>query len=427
MEKKIKSGKVLRIVVSVLVAIAVWLYVDSVKTPDVRVQVKHIPVEFSGENDALEDKGLMLLSGYDTTIDLTLKGPRKILWKLDKNQIRIVVDTSNINDTGVKTLRYSVVYPDAVSGSQIKVENASAFTVTVTVGKLSTKEVPIECEIVGDAAAGFVTGELTLDPVTLELHAPRDELVNVSHAKIELNISGANKTVVQAVGFMLYDYNGIEVENSNIRADVKLVQASLPILMQKTVPLKLDFVEVNGSTLDQVKYKIEPQQVVLTGDKDLLDGINEILLDTIYLQDMEETQVKTYDIELPEGVYTDRDVDKAEVTITVKGVSEKTVTTSDITLDKIAEGKQAQLSTTELDVTVRGLTAEVNKIKPTDIKVSVDMSDVTEDGTHTVPATVEITGTEKVGVKGSYQVVVDVSNAAQPEANTETTNTVPEE
>ena len=145
--EKIKSGKVLRIALAILVAVAVWLYVDSVKAPDVRVKANNIPVEFSGENDTLADKGLMILSGYDTTIDLTLKGPRKVLWKLDKSEIRIVADTSGISDTGVKTLRYNVVYPDAVSGSQIKVENASAFTVTVTVGELSTKKVPARCSV----------------------------------------------------------------------------------------------------------------------------------------------------------------------------------------------------------------------------------------------------------------------------------------
>lgn len=407
--EKIKSGKVLRIVISILVAIAVWLYVDSVKAPDVRVKANHIPVEFSGENDTLADKGLMLLSGYDTTIDLTLKGPRKVLWKLDKSEIRIVVDTSTINDTGVKTLRYSVVYPDAVSSSQIKVENASAFTVTVTVGELSTKEVPVECEIIGQAASGFIAGDLALDPAVLVLRASRDELVNVSYAKVKLDISGSNKTVVQAVGFTLYDYNDIVVDNDNIRANVKLVQVTQPILMQKTVPLKLDFVEAIGSTLEQVDYQMQPKEVTLIGDKDLLDGINEILLDTLYLQDLDGTTTKTYDIVLPDGVTTKDEVASAEATITVSGVSEKTMATTNISLVNIAAGKTAELSTTELEVTVRGLTAEVDKLKPSNIHVTVDMSNVKEAGTHTVPATVEITGTNYVGVKGSYQAVVVVN------------------
>lgn len=412
MEKKTKSAKILRIVIAVAVAIIVWLYVDSVKAPDVRIKANHIPVEFSGENDTLADKGLMLLSGYDTTIDLTLKGPRKVLWKLNKNEIRIVVDTSGISDTGVKTLRYSVVYPDAVSGSQIRVENASAFTVTVTVGELSTKEVPIECELTGQPAAGFVTGDLTLDPAVLVLHAPRDELVNISYAKIHLDMSGANKTVVQAVGYTLYDYNDIAVENDKIRANVKLVQATLPILMQKTVPLKINFVEAVGSTMEQVKYKIEPEEIQLQGSKELLDDINEILLDTVYLQDLSESQTKSYDIVLPEGVEIVGDVAAAEVTITVSDITEKTVTTSNIVLNQMEAGKSAQLVTTELDVTVRGLTAEVNKIKPENIRVSVDMSGVTADGTHTVPATVEVTGVNNVSAKGNYQVVVSVSEAS---------------
>lgn len=409
MEKKTKSAKILRIVIAVAVAIIVWLYVDSVKAPDVRIKANHIPVEFSGENDTLADKGLMLLSGYDTTIDLTLKGPRKVLWKLNKNEIRIVVDTSGISDTGVKTLRYSVVYPDAVSGSQIRVENASAFTVTVTVGELSTKEVPIECELIGQPAVGFVTGDLTLDPAVLVLHAPRDELVNISYAKIRLDMSGANKTVVQAVGYTLYDYNDIAVENDKIRANVKLVQATLPILMQKTVPLKLEFVEAIGSTMEQVKYRIEPEEIQIQGPKELLDDISEILLDTVYLQDLSETQTKSYDIVLPENVTVVGDVTTAEVTITVNDVAEKTVTTSNIVLDKTEAGRSVELVTKELDVTVRGLTAEVNKIKPENIRVTVDMSGVTADGTHTVPATVEVTGTNYVSAKGNYQVVVSVS------------------
>ena len=411
--EKIKSGKVLRIALAILVAVAVWLYVDSVKAPDVRVKANNIPVEFSGENDTLADKGLMILSGYDTTIDLTLKGPRKVLWKLDKSEIRIVADTSGISDTGVKTLRYNVVYPDAVSGSQIKVENASAFTVTVTVGELSTKKVPVECEVLGEPAAGFITGDLSLDPAVLMLRASRDGLVNVSYAKVKIDISGANKTVVQAVGYELYDYNDILIENSNIRANVKLVQVTMPVLMHKTVPLKLDFVEAPCSTMAQVTYQIQPEQVVLTGQKDLLEGIDEILLDTVYLQDLEAKQTLTYDIVLPEGIVLDDKVDTAEVTITVRGVSEKTITTSNIVCHNLKEDLAAVLSTTELDVTVRGLSADLDNIKPSNVRVVADLSGVKEAGKHTVPAAIEITGTENAGAKGTYQVVVVVSAASE--------------
>ena len=62
-----KSRKAIRIVISILVAIALWVYVDRGLSVEVTMKVKNVPVEFSGEDTTLADKNLMLLSGYDTT------------------------------------------------------------------------------------------------------------------------------------------------------------------------------------------------------------------------------------------------------------------------------------------------------------------------------------------------------------------------
>ena len=69
----------------------------------VTLKVKNVPVEFSGEDTTLADRGLMLLSGYDTTVDLVIKGPRNELRKLDRSKIRIVANTSNIKEAGSQT------------------------------------------------------------------------------------------------------------------------------------------------------------------------------------------------------------------------------------------------------------------------------------------------------------------------------------
>ena len=110
-----KKRKAVRVAASIVAAIAIWLYVDTVRAPSVPMTVRNIPVEFSGESTTLADRGLMLLSGYDTTIDLTLKGPRRQLRKIDKKDIRIVADTSTISEVGTQTLSYQVVYPDGVA------------------------------------------------------------------------------------------------------------------------------------------------------------------------------------------------------------------------------------------------------------------------------------------------------------------------
>ena len=405
-----QSRKVFLIIGSILAAIAIWFYVDTVKVTNVTTTVRNIPVEFVGENTVLADNGLMLLSGYDTTIDLRLKGPRKVLWKLNKEQIRIVADTSKITDTGIQSLHYQVIYPDNVQPNSIQVEYASSYSVTVTVGELDTKEIPIHCEVVGEIADGFLSEELVLDPVQLVLHAQRDDLLNVAYAKIKLDVSGAQKTVTKALEFQLYDYNDIPIKNENIRAATNLIQATLPVKSMKRVPLKLNFIEAPGSTLAQMDYSIDPATVVLVGDKDILDSVDEIVLDTIYLQDLAESQSLRYTVPMPEGCYLkDESEQVATVTIVVKGISEQTITANNFILENIPDGFVATPVTDQLEITVRGIASEVAALTGDKLQITANLGDISEEGSFTVPVTITVPGTQNVGIKGSYQIIVNVS------------------
>lgn len=408
-----KSKKAIRIAVSVLIALVFWFYVDEVKVINVTTTVHDVPVEFSGEDTALAEKGLMLLSGYDMTIDLTLKGPRKVLWKLDKDEIRIVADTSSIVDTGVQSLTYQVICPDNVPRSQVQVESASAYSITVTVGELYTKEVPIYCNVVGQVANGYAAEELILDPAVLILRAQRDDLLNVSYAKIELDISGATETVIETMAFQLYDYNDVPIENDNIRAVTKLIQATVPVKTVKEVPLLINFVEAVGSTQEQIEYEIDPQQIRLKGDRDVLADIDSIVLDTIYLQDLQEYQEMSYTIPIPEGTELVSDKEKAKVTITLTGVSERKVTVSRFNVENLPEGYAAAFVTGSLEITLRGLSEEINAVTGSDLVITADLQGITGQGNHTVPVKIEVTGYENIGVKGSYQVVISVAPASQ--------------
>lgn len=69
-----------------------------------------------------------------------------------------MADTSSITETGTKTLSYQVYYPDSVSRNDVSVEWASAYTITVQVGELARKEVPIRCELEGEVAQGLYRG-----------------------------------------------------------------------------------------------------------------------------------------------------------------------------------------------------------------------------------------------------------------------------
>ena len=94
---RFNRSKTVQVIISILVALALWVYVDVEKAPERTKTIRDVPVEFSGENTTLADKNLMLLSGYDTTIDLTIRGPKRELVKMNRDNVRVIASTSSID------------------------------------------------------------------------------------------------------------------------------------------------------------------------------------------------------------------------------------------------------------------------------------------------------------------------------------------
>ena len=420
-QKNEKSGvsrnKVLQVIASILVAVAIWVYVDVEKAPERTKTIRDIPVEFSGESTTLADKNLMLLSGYDTTVDLTIKGTKRELVKINKDNVRLVAGTSSIDSVGVHTLRWDVVYPDGVQSSALSVDWASKYKVTVTVGELYTKEVPVNCVVTGTVADGYFTGETVLDPTTLVLRGQRDDLLNVAYAKLTVDISDATRSVIQTESVQLYDNDDNPVDNSNIRTNASLIQAKVPVLTTKEVSLAVELSGVPGSAGQSIKTTITPSSVRLIGEADVLENIDEIVLATLYIEDLDIWQQNSYVVTAPDGTWLANSNEVATVEITMEGIEEKTVTVDTFSYTNVPSGLYAEVQDT-LDVRLWGLSEELAELKADAITATVDLSSVTETGSCRVPVTVTVSGYRDVAVKGSYEVTVYVTDT-QPEPEPE--------
>ena len=409
---RFNRSKVVRIGISILVAIAMWLYVDLERAPERTMTIRDIPVEFSGENTTLADKNLMLLSGYDITIDLKIRGPKRELVKMNRDNVRVIASTSSIDSVGVHQLDWTVSFPDGVVRTNVSVEKASLSQITVTVGELYTKEVPVECQVVGEVAEGYFTGDVVLDPEVLTLRAQRDDLLNVSCAKLTVDISGATRSVVQTVDVQLYDYDGNPVENSNIRTNTSLIQAKVPVLTTREVELAVEFSGVPGAAMNSIKCDITPKTVRLNGEADVLDSIDKLVLATLHVDDLELHQQNSYVVTPPDGTWLVNGNEVATADITLEGIEEKSLTATSIEFDKLPSGLYAIAPDSGLTVRLWGLSEEIEAVTAENLRVIADMSAVTGQGTVTVPVTVTISGFNDVTVRGTYELTVTVTDVA---------------
>lgn len=406
MEKK--NRKVVQIVLAVLITLALWCYMEFYDSPNSELVIKDIPVEFTNEDTILAENGLMLLSGYDTTVDLTLEGKRWVLMKLDPSEVRIVADTSGITAAGVQTLNYSWILPNGISPSDVSVKSRSIYNITVTVGTLYSKPVPVEVEVKGQVADGYFTGDITIDPQTLTLRAEREDMLNVHHAKVTVNLAGATSTLIETLEYTLYDANDVPVYNDNIRASTKLIQVTVPVRTTKTVPLEMEM--VGTELMKSVDVKITPVSVTLVGEGSTLDTISKITLDRIYVEDLVPglNGPYTYTIKLPAGVTTTDGTSEAVVTVAIDGTTEGTVTLDTINCEGVADGLKAEVSE-PLEVMLWGDEDEIQKVTAADIHARVDVSSITEEGDYVLPVTVTASSESGVTVRGSYEVTVHVT------------------
>ena len=103
-----KATKIAYLVLSLLLAILFWLYVDASKGHMMSQDFNSVPIDFIGAEDTLPSRGLMLASGEDATVDLRLSGPRTVISGLKSSDIRAQVNLVSVNSVGPYSLKWDL-------------------------------------------------------------------------------------------------------------------------------------------------------------------------------------------------------------------------------------------------------------------------------------------------------------------------------
>ena len=153
----------------------------------------------------------------------------------------------------------------------------------------------------------------------------------------------------------------------------------------------------------------------------MLENINEIVLATLYIEDLELWQQNSYVVTAPDGTWLANSNEVATVEISMEGIEETTVTVDAFSYTNVPSGLYPEVMGS-LDVRLWGLSDELAELDASALTATADLSSVTEPGSHRVPVSVTISGYRDVAVKGSYEVTVYVSDtepAPEPPADTD--------
>ena len=401
-----KANKILYVVLSLLLAIIFWLYVDTANGNTMRRPFANVPVDFIGAEDTLPSRGLMLASGGDATLDLTISGPRSVISNLRPGDIRAQVNLTSINATGTYSLNWTPSTPDNVNNSDITIEKYSRQTVTVQVTALYSKEVPVSVDVIGKVEEPYVymADRVVKEPAVLTLSGLQDNVDQAASARVVVDITDATDTIQQEYSYELLDADGNVLEVQDVRFSDQKVNVTVPIFMMKTLDLKVDFKESPGSRLASVSWKLEPDTITVTGDPLSLETIDEINLGEVDLSTLYADEDKDLEIKLPAGCENSSGYKTTHLSIRFHGLTTRSFTVTNIQSIGTSESQRFDPITTVMDVVLRGPEEDLEQVTPEDIRIVVDLREISSDGTIQPPATVLVDGYSEVGAVGTYTV-----------------------
>ena len=418
MKNNESTRKSVYIAMAVVVAILIWIFVDITANPDgtariVTKEFKGIPIEYVGEDPVLAGRGLMLLpEGTDTTVDVVLEGTRWNLAKVERENIIIQADLGSITTTGVQTVSNRQSFTPRTLSQQITVKSLSNYTPTVNIGNLYSKSVDVHYDVIGNVAEGYYAGELQLSHDRIEIRGQKEALQDVRYAKVTLDIgTDAMSSVSDTLTYQFFDRKGMLLDSDNIHSDIETIDVNLPVNVTKELELTMNFQEAPGAKLENVNIHINPSKITVTGDADKLRNINKLVLADFDLLTLNSDTIYNYVIPIPEGCENLSNVNQASLQLSFKDMFSTELSTNRIRYDNLmTEGKYVELLTTDMTVHIFGTTADVEKITGEDIMVVADLTDFNNAvGSYTVPAKILIDTDGDIGITGSYQVRLNIS------------------
>ena len=405
------------IVFSLICAFLIWVYVSEANGGETDMPFSGVSVVYEGESTMRESRGLIISERDATSARVILTGNRRTVSALSANDLRVVIDLSDINSTGNYSRAPKIEYTKKIDSSAITQVVFNPDVVSFYVDKLSVHTVPVTGVFNGSAAEGYSADPLEFDTETIRIYGPEKIISKVDHALVEVSRTDVDKTLTFETSYTLIDADGKKFDSDEITVDRDTVNVTLPIRAVKEVALTVDLVAGAGATKENVQWTVEPETVILTGDAETLAGVNSISIAKLDLSKIDGALTETYKIVLPNDTESTDGVKEATLTLELRGLGKKTVSIeqSNITCTNVSEGYQAVVMNGSLDnVVIRGPEQVLRGITENNVRAVADLTDYgTATGILSVPVKIMINGTTEAGAFGDYKVYINVTKTPE--------------
>lgn len=403
---KIISSKAFWIIISLLGSFLLWMYIMSTEETTIEKTFSNVKVVYQGADDLRAARGLIVTDADADSVTVRLKGTRRVLGNLSSADLSAVIDVSGISQAREMQVSYSLQYPTNVDKSSITVVSKSPETISFSVVQEANKTLEVKGVFTGSVKEGYTAEPIKVEPSSITLYGPQEELDEVDSICVYVTRTDLDKSIAPTnCPYVLLDKDGNKLKPKEISGNYDTVSVSMPVLMNKELPLKVSLVGGAGATEENCVVDIEPKSIQVAGDTDVLSKLNQIVVATIDLSGFATSYEKTVTIPLENDLRNLSGVTEATVRVSVRGLATEKITATNITTTGTT--RSVEIMTTSLAVTVRAPEDVISQITAENVRVVVDLTNYkATSGTVAVPAKIYVDGFSNAGAVGEYVVNV---------------------
>lgn len=339
-------------ILSILLAIMLWLYVITEQNPvvykDLSIPVKLMNIESLAKND------LVLLDKESFYASIKLKGNKNTLDRLNKNTVTAACDIKEVKSKGLIEL------PIEISGIPVGVDISwvSPSIINLNVDNIISKTMPIAVKVTGNPLQGMAVMVPMISPGEVTIKGAESLVNNIASAEVQVDVSSSYGEVKQKLPIRLFDLKGSEVDDLDFSP--KQVDITIPIENTKRVMIEADYAIKAATGYILTDISINPKEIYIAGKKDILDSISKIKTERIELEEAKTFIEKEVALFLPDGVELANKSEKVLFSANVEKITEKPIKTDKIGVRNISDNLAADIELININALVKGAESLVN-------------------------------------------------------------------
>ena len=412
-------------IMALIMAFAVWLAVVNANDPVITRTVTGIPVALTNTAYVETLGQSCMMQESNNTVNVTLTGHRSVIEPLTKDHIRAEADLTQIVNLDADPIMVPVnVTAGNIDQASIKTTPGN---IAVVLEEMQSSDFMIT-PTTGDTKpfnTSYQVGAMSAEPESITVTGPASLIRIIDRVTAPVDVSSFVSDTSVESGIVIYDKNGqqfsavqmdalrMSLANDTVKVDVDIWNVVSDISLRgRTTGEPADGFRVGEIT-------VTPSVISIAGTESAIAAIQESGSSIALPDELVDVSGATEDVEsridltkvLPEGTkLADNAAETALVTVEILALDSRTfeLPTNEIEHVGLDEGLAVVFQRDKFKVRLQGTGEKFDTLKVSDIKASIDFSDMEEGTQIEVPVEITTPGFEAQALP--VTVVVDIVN-----------------